>query len=197
MIREALVLKKRWKKRTVPPSNGYKADIYCLKIARKLQQMRFRDKTAYFWGLGYCWDPSLSWIANPISCILNCGIPPPVPTMYAFFYARASIRAVKIFLLCKIWSKLGRPKPRLVASDADAKVKGMLKYRAEEPRVPWIMMHLLPVMHNPPIFPHQNHQQTNNQNKQTNNQKKQTTKQTNNRTNKQQNKTNKAYSRDL
>ena len=30
--------------------------------------MRFRDKTVYVWGLGYHWDPSLSWITNHRSC---------------------------------------------------------------------------------------------------------------------------------
>ena len=32
---------------------------------------RFRDKTAYVWGLGYHWDPSLSWITNHRSCTLS------------------------------------------------------------------------------------------------------------------------------
>ena len=38
--------------RPPPPPNGKK-----WKKTRKLRQMRFRDKTAYVWGLGYRWDP--------------------------------------------------------------------------------------------------------------------------------------------
>ena len=34
-----------------------KADICCLKKARKSRQMRFRNKSAYVWDLGYRWDP--------------------------------------------------------------------------------------------------------------------------------------------
>ena len=30
--------------------------------------MRFGDKAAYVWGLGYHWDPSLKWITNHRSC---------------------------------------------------------------------------------------------------------------------------------
>ena len=37
-----------------------KADICCLKKVRKSPHMRFRDKTAYVWGLGYRWDSSQS-----------------------------------------------------------------------------------------------------------------------------------------
>ena len=65
--------KKRWHcpLSATPPLNRQKGDICCLKKERKSRQMRFRDKTAYVSGLGYLWDPLLSWIANPISHILS------------------------------------------------------------------------------------------------------------------------------
>ena len=56
-VREDLVWKNGKKADNVRFGRPLPPPKLCLKKARESRQMRFRDRTVYVWGLGYCWDP--------------------------------------------------------------------------------------------------------------------------------------------